>query len=182
MKTSAHYLIALLLVGAITSCSKTELQNMDPKTTVVEHREQPVSTQGPGLLTKLQTQLTYFDWHTYNIQLTKIIDEPVVFLLPDRSEPANLYVYDAGIQPGPNNQPYLPVSSVNVTSSGKTVLREMVIQFNSGINPHQFYSEEDIMASVNGVHPLITVHATGRVYEAALFNPAPQPFVRPSRQ
>jgi hypothetical protein len=48
------------------------------------------------------------------------------------------------------------------------VWHQVLIEFNSGVTPHQFTSEDQVLAAASGAHPEITLVSTDEVYRCSI--------------
>ncbi len=65
-------------------------------------------------------------------------------------------------------QEFIPVINAIQGEEFNPLWRQILIVFNEGFTPHQFFSEEDIEAAAAGANPEITLVVTDEVYRCSV--------------
>lgn len=68
-------------------------------------------------------------------------------------------------------QDFVPVINAIQGEGFNPLWRQNLIVFNAGFAPHQFRSEEQVLAAAAGSHPEITIVPTDEVYRCAVVGP-----------
>lgn len=179
MKTILATILGLILIS-ISACNKTEVENIEPNQLQGAKQYKSTTVQPSDFTTnkvidarKLQLYQAYFEGAIYNLELKKSIDEPGCSLPPLKREPMELYVY-ASADAGRPNKTVLPIAG-SVDNAGVTMLlREIKIRFNTGFEPRQFYSRDEVLRATIGIRPEINLETTGVAYEARVVGNAIQ--------
>lgn len=178
MKTIANIFIVLTLFAAV-SCNKYEIQNIEPKQTMdVQKATRQLALNNPRGeldLSQLKTARVYFDFHSFYIQLKRVVDEPIWVEPPQKVYGAMLYVYDKKSTSMPTKDIFYAVTSALPVSDHSMMWNLVAITFNPGFPQHQFYSDMQVMIAAQGVNPSITLTPTGVVCMGRLFDVARQP-------
>jgi len=65
-------------------------------------------------------------------------------------------------------QDFVPVINAIQGDGFNPLWRQLLIVFNRGFTPHQFTSEEDVLAAASGANPEITLVDTGELYRCSV--------------
>ena len=65
-------------------------------------------------------------------------------------------------------QDFIPVINAIQGEGFNPLWEQMLIVFNAGFAPHQFFSDDEILAAASGANPEITLVDTGEVYRCAV--------------
>ncbi len=65
-------------------------------------------------------------------------------------------------------QDFIPVIDAIQADGFNPLWRQVLIVFNEGFTPHQFFSDEEIEAAAAGAHPEITLVVTDEVYRCSV--------------
>ena len=65
-------------------------------------------------------------------------------------------------------QDFLPVINAIQGDGFNPLWHQVLIVFNEGFTPHQFLSEDDVLAAANGPHPEIRLIVTDEVYRCSV--------------
>lgn len=65
-------------------------------------------------------------------------------------------------------QDFIPVIDAIQGDGFNPLWRQNLIVFNSGFTPHQFTSDEDVLAAASGANPEITIVPTDEVYRCSV--------------
>lgn len=166
MKTITHILMLLLVVSTFASCNKTELDDLSPTNKNGEHRLatagdlpnsnfQPVSSLGSAKL--------YYQYQQYTMMLKNIADIDAVNPAPTSLD--QLFVYDASTAA----RTLKPIAR-QLAPAGNSVLQSVIIHFNTGVTPQQFYSSSEVFAAARGIRPSITLEPTDNYLQLKAFN------------
>jgi len=81
-----------------------------------------------------------------------------------------VYQSDPGL---PGGAPFISVLDAIPGDGFNPLWREVQITFNAGFTPHQFYSDNEVLAAAAGLNPEITLTTTDEMYMCALVGPKP---------
>ena len=68
-------------------------------------------------------------------------------------------------------QQFIPVIDAIQGDGFNPLWQQVLIVFNAGFTPHQFTSDEQVLAAAAGAHPEITLVVTDEVYRCAVVGP-----------
>lgn len=71
-------------------------------------------------------------------------------------------------------QEFVPVIDAIQGDGFNPLWRQVLIVFNAGFTPHQFTSDDEVLAAADGSHPEITLVVTDEVYRCAVVGPGPK--------
>ncbi len=71
-------------------------------------------------------------------------------------------------------QDFIPVINAIQGEEFNPLWLQILIVFNEGFTPHQFFSEEEIEAAAAGANPEITLDVTDEVYRCSVVGPGPK--------
>ncbi len=71
-------------------------------------------------------------------------------------------------------QEFIPVINAIQGDGFNPLWLQILIVFNAGFTPHQFLSDDDVMAAAAGANPEITLVVTDEVYRCAVVGPGPK--------
>jgi hypothetical protein len=67
-----------------------------------------------------------------------------------------------------DEQDFFPVISAIQGDGFNPLWRQILIVFNPGVTPHQFFSDDEVRAAATGAHPEITLNVTDEVYRCSV--------------
>jgi hypothetical protein len=159
MKTT----IQLAIVGIIllTGCKKNEhgaaraYEPIYPNTpvnssTVTYSRSNPNGQGG--------VELVYYDSVLVKMNLMELSEQAAEKILAN-NKAINL-LYEA--------EDFVTVIDAIQGDDYNPVWREVEIEFNAGFAPHQFYSDDEVLAAAAGTNPEITLEPTDEIYRCAV--------------
>jgi hypothetical protein len=68
-------------------------------------------------------------------------------------------------------QPFNSVIDAIPTDGFNPLWLQMLIVFNAGFTPHQFTSDDEVLAAASGATPEITLVNTGEIYRCSVIGP-----------
>ncbi len=120
---------------------------------------------GNGVASEIQA---YYDGQLFTIQFVEFAPGAEQNLLQHNQSLNFIYQSDPGL---PNNQPFISVIDAVPTDGFNPVWEEVQITFNQGFTPHQFYSDDQVLAAAQANE--ITLTWTGEVYWCPIVGPGP---------
>jgi len=155
--------ILVMAVLAISSCSKTSLS---------EPQSQPVT-----LTTKAATSSSengresarpvYYDGKLVTVNMVELSDDASEKIIASNSSTNTIYAYNDLDEP----QDFNSVVDAIPTDGFNPLWLQMLIVFNAGFTPHQFVSDDQVLAAASGPNPEITLVNTGEIYRCAVIGP-----------
>ncbi len=104
----------------------------------------------------------YYDGKIFNIIFVEFSSQAEATLI-DKNPGINfIYQSDPGL---PGGQPFISVIDAIPGDGMNPVWQEVQIVFNTGFTPHQFFSDEEVLAAATGSNPEITLNFTTEVYK-----------------
>ncbi len=108
----------------------------------------------------------YYDAKLFTINFKELSSNAEVSQLRHNQSINTIYMSDGGL---PNNQPFISVLDAIQGDGFNPLWQEVQIVFNDGFTPHQFTSDNDILAAAaSGETTLIP---TNEVYRCAVIGP-----------
>lgn len=159
---------ALLAVGftlLVASCSKNSADNVGPvDPALLSAVPAPVSTSAPfvGRATEMPS---YYDSALFNINFSELPANAETALLAHNKSINHIYEMDPD---QPDNQPFIPVLDAIQGDGFNPLWVEVEITFNSGFTPHQFYSDNQVLAAAAATPPEISLTTTNEVYRCSV--------------
>jgi hypothetical protein len=156
MKTIISMSVACALL--LAACSKNELKDTKPATaTTNSHQLRSAhSTNGSA-----GVELVYYDSMLVKMNAMQLSDQAAASILAHNSTFNILYESDATLQGG---GAFVTVTDAIQGDGYNPIWREVDIVWNSGVTPHQFYSDDQVLAAASGSNPEITLVYTNEVY------------------
>ncbi len=71
-------------------------------------------------------------------------------------------------------QEFIPVINAIQGDGFNPLWLQILIVFNAGFTPHQFFSDDEVMAAAAGANPEITLVVTDEVYRCSVVGPGPK--------
>jgi hypothetical protein len=152
MKTIAILVIAALV---IMSCSKTSLTEPQSQSKVsASSSENGVSSARP----------VYYDGKLVTVNMVELSDDAAEKIIANNTSVNVIYAYNDLDDP----QDFNSIIDAIPTDGFNPLWLQMLIVFNSGFTPHQFFSDEEILAAASGLNPEITLVNTGEIYRCSV--------------
>jgi hypothetical protein len=152
MKTIAILVIAAL---AIVSCSKTSLTEPQSQTKVsANSSENGVSS----------ARLVYYDGKLVTVNMVELSDDAAAKIIANNTSTNVIYAYNDLDDP----QDFNSIIDAIPTDGFNPLWLQKLIVFNSGFTPHQFFSDDEVLAAASGPNPEITLVNTGEIYRCSV--------------
>jgi len=152
MKTIAILVIAAL---AIVSCSKTSLTEPQSQTDLsANSSKNGVSSARP----------VYYDGKLVTVNMVELSDDAAERIIASNTSVNVIYAYNDLDEP----QDFNSIIDAIPTDGFNPLWLQMLIVFNPGFTPHQFFSDEEVLAAASGSNPEITLVNTGEIYRCSV--------------
>jgi hypothetical protein len=160
MKTQLVLAMATL---AISSCSKTSLTESQSMPTGLVTKVAGASNEnGRG-----SARPVYYDGKLVTVNMVELSDDAAEQIIANNTSANIIYAYADLDEP----QPFNSVIDAIPTDGFNPLWLQMLIVFNSGFTPHQFTSDEEVLAAASGSNPEITLVNTGEIYRCSVIGP-----------
>lgn len=127
------------------------------------------STSGSDAMIGRATEMpAYYDSTLFNINFMELPANAETALLAHNKSINNIYEMDPD---QPAAQPFIPVLDAIQGDGFNPLWVEVEIRFNEGFTPHQFYSDNQVLAAAAGTNPEITLTTTTEVYRCSVLGP-----------
>lgn len=122
-----------------------------------------LALQGPNV-----TLPAYYDGDLYTMLFKEQPPMAEKAILEHNKSFNIVYQSDPGL---PGGQPFISVLDAIQADGFNALWREVQIAFNPGFTPHQFFSDNEILAAASGANPEITLTPTKELYVCAVIGP-----------
>ena len=166
----------VMLIAGLTllvvSCSKSPASLTGPAN-LANAPSRAVITGGNGALDpslngRASEMPAYYDSTLFNINFMELPSNAATALLAHNKSINHIYEMDPD---QPAEQPFVPVLDAIQGDGFNPLWVEVEIQFNEGFTPHQFYSDNQVLAAAAGANPEITLTTTTEVYRCSVLGP-----------
>src|SRR6266496_4191405 len=155
MKTIAILVIAAL---AIVSCSKTSLTEPQSQTDLsANSSKNGVSSARP----------VYYDGKLVTVNMVELSDDAAERIIASNTSVNVIYAYNDLDEP----QDFNSIIDAIPTDGFNPLWLQMLIVFNPGFTPHQFFSDEELLPAASGPNPEITLVNSGEIYRCSVIGP-----------
>lgn len=174
MKLPAQLLTLLLAVTLLSSCTKTEVDELSPVSSNGQHKslfngDVPNNNYNP--LAQLGVNRVYYQSQMYTLIFKRLHDAaPEV---PRDLTTDQVFIYDRQPASGSARQ-LLPVTRQMGQQGEAVVLEAVVIKFRAGVAPRQFYSATEVFDASKGSQPDITLEPTGVFFRGGTYSSTAQ--------
>ena len=160
MKTHALMLIATALI--IASCSKTSLKELQP--TVISDSKvlDAGNVNGRG-----GARDVYYDEKLVTVNMVELSEDAAAKIIANNTSVNEIYASNDLDDP----QDFKSVIDAVPTDGFNPLWKQLLIVFNPGFTPHQFFSEEEVEDAAAGSNPEITLVDTGEIYRCSVIGP-----------
>ena len=157
MKTQLVLAMAAL---AISSCSKTSLREpQSPPISSTTKVTSSSSENGRG-----SARPVYYDGELVTVNMKELSDDAAEQIIANNTSVNIIYAYADLDEP----QPFNSVIDAIPTDGFNPLWLQMLIVFNAGFTPHQFTSDDEVLAAASGATPEITLVNTGEIYRCSV--------------
>ncbi|HKB44873.1 MAG TPA: hypothetical protein VKC90_10805 [Chitinophagaceae bacterium] len=154
MKTNAILVIATL---AILSCSKTSLTEPQSQSNVPATKVSTASNSENGVSS---ARPVYYDAKLFTVNMVELSKDAAAQIIASNTSANVIYAYNDLDEP----QDFNSVIDAIPTDGFNPLWLQMLIVFNSGFTPHQFFSDDEVLNAASGPNPEITLVNTGEIY------------------
>jgi len=155
MKTITALLVAALV---ISSCSKTSLTQPELQP------ELQTKASGGSENGRASARPVYYDGKLVTVNMVELSDDAAASLIASNASTNVIYAYNDLDEP----QDFNSVIDAIPTDGFNPLWLQKLIVFNPGFTPHQFFSDEEVLAAASGSNPEIKLENTGEIYRCAV--------------
>jgi hypothetical protein len=156
MKTKAILAMAVMI---ISSCSKTALDQSESQSNLVSASAKGGSENGVA-----SARPVYYDGNLVTVNMVELSDDASAQLIASNASTNVIYAYNDLDDP----QDFNSIIDAVPTDGFNPLWLQKLIVFNTGFNPHQFFSDEEVLAAASGSTPEITLVNTGEIYRCSV--------------
>ena len=156
--------ILVMAVLAISSCSKTS--------SLSEPQSQPMTLTTKAASSSSENgresaRPVYYDANLVTVNMVELSDNASEQIIASNTSTNTIYAYNDLDEP----QDFNSVIDAIPTDGFNPLWLQKLIVFNSGFTPHQFFSDDQVLAAAGGSNPEITLVNTGEIYRCAVIGP-----------
>ncbi|HLP52903.1 MAG TPA: hypothetical protein VK154_18570 [Chitinophagales bacterium] len=161
----------LTLFGAMQSCGKTEIEELNAsKGRVLQNQKKSIAAQDDTRpLFHLDIMNVYIDKRQYNIRYRRYSGPAASELIALSPNAGNIYIYDSGLVAGNGTPLASIVNKISPYPSKEVVWKEVIIKINRGESPVQFRSERELLAAVRNSNGMIQLMPGTEAYQGSMF-------------
>ncbi len=160
MKTQSILVMAAL---AISSCSKTSLTEPQSQPIVSATKLAAASSEnGRG-----SARPVYYDGKLFTVNMVELSDDAAKQIIASNTSANVIYAYNDLDEP----QDFNSVIDAIPTDGFNPLWLQMLIVFNAGFTPHQFFSDDEVVTAASGPNPEITLVNSGEIYRCSVIGP-----------
>jgi hypothetical protein len=160
MKTQAILVMAAL---AISSCSKTSLTEPQPQSIASATKVENISNENG----RESARPVYYDENLVTVNMVELSDDAAAKIIANNPSTNVIYAYNDLDEP----QDFNSVIDAIPTDGFNPLWLQMLIVFNPGFAPHQFFSDDEVLDAASGSNPEITLVNTGEIYRCSVIGP-----------
>ena len=159
-KTQSILIVAAL---AISSCSKTSLTEPKPQSIALATKVTSISNENG----RASARPVYYDATLFTVNMVQLSDGAAAQIIANNSSSNVIYAYNDLDEP----QDFNSVIDAIPTDGFNPLWLQMLIVFNPGFAPHQFFSDNEVLAAASGSNPEITLVNSGEIYRCSVIGP-----------
>ena len=152
---SARAWIGLVVLSALGTACQSDTTAPSAAGTVVAAR----STNGAA-----GQMPAYYDGDLFTVNMKEQPDNASAALIAKNGSINEIYASNDL----DDEQDFVPVIDAIQGDGFNPLWRQNLIVFNQGFTPHQFFSDEEVLAAAAGPHPEITIVTTDEVYRCSV--------------
>ncbi len=160
MKAQSILVMAAL---AISSCSKTSLT--EPQSQSIESNTKVTMASSEN--GRESARPVYYDGKLVTVNMVELSDDAAAKIIASNTSANIIYAYNDLDEP----QDFNSVIDAIPTDGFNPLWLQMLIVFNRGFTPHQFFSDEEVLDAASGSNPEITLVNTGEIYRCSVIGP-----------
>ncbi len=161
-RSHAKLLAALtaLLSIAVMSCQNS------PMSPPMKQVSSPVLRMGNSSINGAAGQVpAYYDSTLFTINFAMLSPDASGATLNNNKSVNTIYMSDALLA---GNKPFVSVLDAIQGDGFNPLWQEVDIIFNAGVAPHQFFSDNEVLAAAGGTNPEITLSPTTEMYRCSV--------------
>jgi len=155
--------ILVMTVLAISSCSKTPLSEPQSKPMTLTTKAASSSSENG----RASARPVYYDGNLVTVNMVELSDDASEQIIASNTSRNTIYAYNDLDEP----QDFNSVIDAIPTDGFNPLWLQMLIVFKAGVTPHQFFSDDQVLAAASGPNPEITLVNTGEIYRCAVIGP-----------
>ena len=156
-------LILFMAALAISSCSK--MSSTDPQSpSIVSAGTLANNSNENG---RGSARPVYYDANLVTVNMVQLSDDAAAKIIANNTSSNVIYAYNDLDEP----QDFNSVIDAIPTDGFIPLWLQKLIVFNSGFTPHQFFSNNEVLAAASGSNPEITLVNTGEIYRCSVIGP-----------
>ena len=109
----------------------------------------------------------FYDGELFTINLKELSDTASDSTIANNPSVNNIYVSNDL----DDEQDFVPVIDAIQGDGFNPLWNQILVVFNEGFTPHQFFSDDEVLAAAAGANPEITLVDTGEVYRCSVVGP-----------
>ncbi len=160
MKTQSILVMAAL---AISSCSKTSLTEPQSQPIVSATKVAAASSENG----RTSARPVYYDGKLFTVNMVELSDDAAKQIIASNTSANVIYAYNDLDDP----QDFNSVIDAIPTDGFNPLWLQMLIVFNAGFTPRQFFSDDEVLAAASGPNPEITLVNSGEIYRCSVIGP-----------
>ena len=160
MKTQSILIMAAL---AVSSCTKTSLT--EPRSQSIESTTKATTASSEN--GRESARPVYYDGKLFTVNMVELSDDAAAQIIANNTSTNVIYAYNDLDEP----QDFNSVIDAIPTDGFNPLWLQMLIVFNQGFTPHQFFSDDEVLDAASGSNPEITLVNTGEIYRCAVIGP-----------
>jgi hypothetical protein len=173
---SARAFVALALVGVLSgACGKDsgmkpatapQLNEMGLSAATTQTNAAPVQASAAGGSTKgaAGQMPAYYDGRLLTINSVELPEDASAATIASNQSLNEIYATNDL----DDEQDFFPVISAIQGDGFNPLWRQILIHFNPGVTPHQFFSDDEVVTAASGANPEITLDVTDEVYRCSV--------------
>lgn len=156
---------SILVMAALTisSCSKTSLT--EPQSQSIESNTKVTTASNEN--GRESARPVYYDGKLVTVNMVELSDDAAAKIIASNTSANIIYAYNDLDEP----QDFNSVIDAIPTDGFNPLWLQMLIVFNRGFTPHQFFSDEEVLDAASGSNPEITLVNTGEIYRCSVIGP-----------
>jgi len=107
---------------------------------------------------------SYYDGELFTINIKQLTDAASASTIENNASVNHIYASNDL----DDEQDFIPVIDAIQGDGFNPLWHQILIVFNQGFTPHQFFSDDEVLAAAAGANPEITLVDTGEVYRCSV--------------
>ena len=160
MKTQSIFIVAALAISSFSKTSLTEPQHQS----IVSAAKVANGSSENG---RESARPVYYDGNLVTVNMVELSHDAAAKIIANNTSTNIIYAYNDLDEP----QDFNSVIDAIPTDGFNPLWLQMLIVFNPGFAPHQFFSDEEVLDASGGSNPEITLVNTGEIYRCSVIAP-----------